>query len=94
MEAPGPPAFARKNVHPSGDQPTEHGRRRSITQGGRGWDTKEIEGTSPPPGYDRDLGAGPGRKMGGERAQDTAEEAGTMIRAQRKASDAGGRRMW
>ena len=63
---PGPLYFARKNDHPSRYQVLEDDRRRRITQGGRGRDKTETEGPTmdDPPGDNRDLGAGQGRKGG------------------------------
>ena len=63
MEAPGPLAFARKKGHPIGDQTLEDDKRRSITQGGRGGNTRETEESAHPPGTNRDMGSGRGQQF-------------------------------
>ena len=67
---------------------------RQITQVGRGGYKRDTEGpaTGAPPGDNRDLGAGRGRKRGDEWTRDTVAESGTQRRAQRRGAEAGGRR--
>ena len=49
---------------------------------------------SNPPGADRDLGVGQGRKRGGEWTQEMAADSGIRCSSQRRAAEAGGWRVW
>ena len=65
VEAPGPLACARKNGHLIGDQTSEYDRRQSITQGGRGGNTRETEESAHPPRYQQGHGFRPRAAKGG-----------------------------
>ena len=94
VEAPGPLACARKNGHLIGDQTSEYDRRQSITQGGRGGNTRETEESAHPPGTNRDMGSGRGQQRGGEHVWDKAAETGTRHGEQRRVAEAGGCWRW